>query len=768
MLRPNTILKGQYRIIRRIGRGGQGAVYEALDDELNALVALKETFAETDAQREAFEREAQLLANLEHEAFPKVMRHFYEGDGQYLVMELIRGNDLAELLKLRESPFGPDKVLEWADQLLDALEELHSYPIIHRDIKPSNLKRTNRGKVKLIDFGIAKGAAGQMTTVKTDRSGGGYTAHYAPLEQVLRSDVRWNEILRDVDAGRVERIQEKTTDPRSDLYALAATLYHLMTSLIPPPDAASRALSVWKGKPDRLLPAHKLNPLVSHAVSDVLIKAMALERDERPATAAEMRRMLREAVNEPLSTPPTQFLPELEEQSRRRQEAEALRRAEEEQARRRAEEEAQRVAAEEERQRLEAAASARRAEEDEQQQRREREDAERRELDAVRKRAEREWRQRRAAAEFERQRIDEENRREESERLTLEAEENERRRAAAQEQQQQPGAATAETIETTDGAPPGIVALKDEGAASGDDATAPVRREFLSATIRAWLLVGMTGLLLVLFFVLVLTLRRNKASEQVDNANESSVTQTSAEQTGASSSQTGAPAPPSGMVYVPGDDFTIGRDRINGGDEYESPAHFVTVKSFFIDQHEVTRMEYLSFITETRRRAPPDWVDGMYAAGDQNKPVTRVSWNDAKAYCEWAGKRLPTEQEWESAARGADRRLYPWGNKWQRGYANANGEQKGLVDVGRYRGVTPVGVVDMVGNAWEWTASRFEPYPGNELSPAKFTPDARVIRGGNYMSNERQATTTYRMGLLPTNDPSGYKTTGFRCVKDVD
>ena len=420
MLSPNTVLKRQYRIIRCIGRGGMGAVYEALDDELDALVALKETFAETDSQREAFEREAKLLANLEHDAFPRVMRHFFDGEGQYLVMELVRGNDLQELFKLRESPFAPARVLEWADQLLDALEELHSYPIIHRDIKPSNLKLTKKDRIKLLDFGIAKGTAGQMAAMSTDQSGGGYTAHYAPLEQILRSDWRWGEILRNVDAEAVERIQQNTTDARSDLYALGATLYHLMTSVVPPPDAPTRALAVWTGKPDRLRPAYELNPLVPHAVSDVLLQAMAIERNERPATAKHLRQMLREAVNETLSVPPTILSPELEARARQRRELEARRRAEEEeQSNKLAEEARMRAEADEQAEREAARVEAARRAEGERL---------RREAEANQSAAE----QQRRLAEAEAARLAAEaQRREEAERERKEAEELKRRESEA-------------------------------------------------------------------------------------------------------------------------------------------------------------------------------------------------------------------------------------------------------------------------------------------------------------------------------------------------
>jgi formylglycine-generating enzyme required for sulfatase activity/predicted Ser/Thr protein kinase len=275
MLPPNTILRERYRIISAFGHGGMGAVYQAMDENLNCLVAVKETFAKADEHRRAFRREAELLANLNHPTLPKVMDHFTHGDGQFLVMQFVSGHDLAELLELREQPFAVDKVLAWAGQLLDALEELHSYdpPIVHRDIKPSNLKVTPKGRVVLLDFGLAKGAAGQMSTADADsqpKSIYGYTPNYAPLEQIR-------------GAG---------TDPRSDLYSLGATVWSLLTGKVPP-DALSRVADKEEGKPDPLIGAHELNASVPLSVSDAISRAMNLNRNQRTATAAEMRSDLR-------------------------------------------------------------------------------------------------------------------------------------------------------------------------------------------------------------------------------------------------------------------------------------------------------------------------------------------------------------------------------------------------------------------------------------------------------------------------------------------
>ena len=206
MLSPNTILQNRYRIIRQLGRGGMGTVYEALDQRVNAIVALKETnVAIDDKSRREFEREAVLLANLRHQALPKVMDYFIEDDGEFLVMEFIPGYDLAELLELRGSPFDVYQALRWADELLKALEYLHGRtpPILHRDIKPSNLKLTKQDEIFLLDFGLAKGAAGQMSTMYTSRSIRGGTPAYASLEQIIGqgaapSDFVWRRARGDV------------------------------------------------------------------------------------------------------------------------------------------------------------------------------------------------------------------------------------------------------------------------------------------------------------------------------------------------------------------------------------------------------------------------------------------------------------------------------------------------------------------------------------------------------------------------------------------
>lgn len=226
------------------------------------------------------------------------------------------------------------------------------------------------------------------------------------------------------------------------------------------------------------------------------------------------------------------------------------------------------------------------------------------------------------------------------------------------------------------------------------------------------------------------------------------------------------PNPPPGMLYVPGGEFMMGSDL---GDDYEKPTHRVTVKPLFIDKSEVTCGEYEKFIKATNHRLPRNWSNASCPRAAFNNPVTGVDWYDATAYAQWAGKRLPTEEEWELAARGSDGRKYPWGNDWKSGFANAENASQGLTEVDRFKGASPYGAIGMVGNAWEWTASKLAPYAGGRISPQELGDgkvDLRVIRGGSWQSDRSSATTTYRWGW-PASGGKDYSNTGFRCVKDA-
>jgi formylglycine-generating enzyme required for sulfatase activity len=307
MLEANTILQNRYQIIRPIGQGGMGTVYLAKDLRLGNTIALKESIFNDPKMLKAFEQEARLLAGLRHSALPKVFDHFTEGESTFLVMEYISGNDLGEILEKRKNrlepigkakPFEVDEVLIWAEQLLDALDYLHTRqsPIIHRDIKPQNLKLAERNQIILLDFGLAKGSALQMTRATESKSIFGYTPTYAPIEQ----------------------IQGSGTDPRSDLYSLAATLYHLMTG-VEPPDALMRANAFLGGEPDPLQFAKHVNPAIPTAIAEIINQAMSQHKNLRPESARVLLKRFRDAKNvtqvpnaATKIEPPTQIMPQQE------------------------------------------------------------------------------------------------------------------------------------------------------------------------------------------------------------------------------------------------------------------------------------------------------------------------------------------------------------------------------------------------------------------------------------------------------------------------
>lgn len=310
MLLVNQILHNRYRIIRQLGHGGMGAVYEAHDNVFDTTCAVKEIMLDLSKssnpkQQEmllrAFEREAKLLAKIKHEVVPHVRDYFTEENRQFLVMELVEGKDLGDLLEDRKSPFPLDDVTRWMDQLLDGLDYLHTQnpPIFHRDLKPQNLKLTPRGKIKLLDFGIAKGGTTEVQNQSSTIGNQTFVAatlNYSPIEQIFRVlDPVFREVLTQRFEARIQAVMQQNADSRSDLYALGATAYHLLTGFLPI-DSLKRTIEVWSGKNDPLENPTKLNNRIPPEISNVLLKSMELDHGKRYASAIEMQRALQKAA----------------------------------------------------------------------------------------------------------------------------------------------------------------------------------------------------------------------------------------------------------------------------------------------------------------------------------------------------------------------------------------------------------------------------------------------------------------------------------------
>lgn len=286
--------------------------------------------------------------------------------------------------------------------------------------------------------------------------------------------------------------------------------------------------------------------------------------------------------------------------------------------------------------------------------------------------------------------------------------------------------------------------------------------------------------------------------------------------------------PPPGMALIPAGTFMMGSDKVDEKGlqkEYgfvkplylnEHPPHEVFVEAFHIDKYEVTNKAYKQFLADTGRKPPVTWIQNGYNVHDDKLesahvenlrwiardyfnliqdpnsmsrdalldklfeiqqhrdtlPVTAVSWHDAAAYCRWAGKRLPTESEWEKAARGPEGLEYPWGGEWQHEYTNTGYDSRDdnpLVPVGSYpEDKSPYGVFDMGGNVTEWVADWYRPYPGSDYQSEFFGERHKVARGGAAGQGHYALSVFFRTARRAHAPPTMVSTdVGFRCARDV-
>jgi len=263
-LEQGNILNDRYRILSILGQGGFGAVYRAADMTLKRPCAVKENLDTTAEAQRQFEKEAIVLAQLSHPNLPRVQDHFtISGQGQYLVMDFIDGEDLQTIIN-QGGRVDPDTALDWVGQIASALTYLHNQtpPVIHRDIKPANIRVTTGGRAFLVDFGLVKIFDPHLRTTVGARA---VTPGYSPPEQYGQGN----------------------TDVRTDIYALGATLYSLLTGLEPQE-------SVQRVVEDQLIPVQAANTRVQEAVASAIGRAMDLRPSKRYGSVSEFEQAITE------------------------------------------------------------------------------------------------------------------------------------------------------------------------------------------------------------------------------------------------------------------------------------------------------------------------------------------------------------------------------------------------------------------------------------------------------------------------------------------
>ncbi len=221
------------------------------------------------------------------------------------------------------------------------------------------------------------------------------------------------------------------------------------------------------------------------------------------------------------------------------------------------------------------------------------------------------------------------------------------------------------------------------------------------------------------------------------------------------------------MVWVPEGDFIMGSAEF----EIESPVRNVHIDGFWIDTYPVTNRDFLEYVRVTEAQWVPDWPAEGPSQETLDHPVERISWQEARGYAKWRNKRLPTEAEWEKAARGTDGRAWPWGEKLIEANLNVWDAAKPLermtVSIGTFPGnISPFGCIDMVGNVEEWVEDTYKPYPGSTHVNPSTQVECRVLRGGSWFYTNEMSRCAFRRGALASF--TGYELAGgpgFRCAR---
>lgn len=664
-LLQGELLDNRYRVDRLLGQGGCGAVYLAFDESFELPCAIKENIDSQDEARRQFLREAKILHTLRHPNLPLVKDYFLiQGQGQYLVMDYIEGKNLQELLLERGRPLNEAQIIPWILQICRALEYLHSQqpPVIHRDLKPANIKITPQEKAILVDFGLSKIFDPHQLTHSGAHGKG--TPGYSPPEQYGQG----------------------TTEPRSDIYALGATIYHCLTGILPPD-----SVDILTGVKPPPTPIHRVNLTVSVRTGTAVERSMQIHKEVRWGTVREFRAALTPTDAQSYSPPRWVGTPEISKG-----------------------------------------------------------------LGQVP--------------------------------IAI-------NNPIPQTVPSIPHIAPTQVI-------PEQSALPTSNKTAGDlpgKRTVRLKRNALGGLIVSMVVLG---ILLYFFITLINASDNSQRFNQIGklepsltivqmtvNARESFASQTAAVDSnftmGLNHTQTaeallpllaGSNATDQALseqkiltvptVLIPAGEFTMGSES---GNSDEQPVHTVYLEAYSIDVYEVTNSIYASCVNGGICSAPHDPVY-FYDPTYNNHPVVNVDWSQAQQFCTWRGGNLPTEAQWEKAARGGlEGALYPWGDEppaCQKGVPNGAqfGKCGATVEIGNFS-PNGYGLFDAAGNVWEWVLDWYSE-TFYEISP-KLNPSGpdsgqtRVLRGGSWYFLEYDLRVANRL----RRDPGmGYNLAGFRCA----
>lgn len=731
----NPILEGKYRLEKRLGAGGMGVVYCARHTYLKTQLAIKVILPDlvgNDPQLVTrFRQEALAAAAIRHHNVVQVTDYGVVNEKMpFLVMEYVEGESLHDLLA-REKRLAPDKAVDLMSAICAGVGAAHRQGIVHRDLKPLNVMilkgALNPAEgIKILDFGLAKIKSGELlgSFVQAQTTGLMGSPYYMAPEQ-------W---------------ADEEPDAQADVYSLGVMLYQMLAGDVP--FKGSSIPAIMQKHLNNPPPAFaEMGVEISPAIEEAVKHSLAKDRNQRTQSVQEMVAELRRALGlgtQPLSTgglsnafplsaihiltnpPQAKVFMDNVAVGESQSDGYLL-------------------------------------------------------LEGIQSGNHRLLITKEGFHNWENQIVCD----------------GKPQQVVAQLQHSSGSINPAQTVQIGQQTPNSNY-VQTQGMQSGFQQTAQGGQSLYQQTGQAsqsgmqqnsqmnWqqsgqqsyaqippkkstfspLILAITGI----FGLLLLT------GIGVGGAYMAGWIGPTATPTRTSSPVNNSPTPPpvldkNEMVLIKGGKFKMGRNVAPNVLPQEIPAHEVEVRDFWMDKTEVTNAEYYEFVKETGYKPPTYFTGGRLVAGEELQPVVRVSLADVKAFAEWRSKRdkvvyrLPTENEWEYAARNGDSNsLYPWGNDWEEERAAI--EKPTVRDVGSFpEGKNRWGVLDLMGNVWEWTSSEIQAYPNSPLMLKKENTNQFVIRGGSFRSvgkGEKGVKATYRLWVESREDPY----IGFRLVKD--